>query len=222
MVLKRGPLTVLRAGIFEQRIDLRPDFFGRVVFLDVGPVRPSVKVRRKHDIPAILGRVENPCAGTTFELAAIGIDPGYFNIDNPTNARKVNLTFDVHGAPPYASSERDEDDGFRIGWNNCYNLTRIDNDWRARSANMYNKYSRDVGYARQDSPSGSLRLTRNGSIFNAYYKDKFNPTWVCSGSALVPNLGEDVYIRLAAKHWQKGDIPPANTIVFKNFRLYQY
>jgi len=53
--------------------------------------------------------VANPNQGTTFELAALHIDAGY---------QQPNLTFDVHGAPPYASSERDEDDGFRIGWNN--------------------------------------------------------------------------------------------------------
>ncbi len=166
--------------------------------------------------------VDNPCQATTFELAAMGIDPGYFNLDDPSNARKVNLTFDVHGAPPYASSERDEDDGFRIGWNNSANLTRIDSDWSSRSANMYNKYGRDVGYAGKDSPQGTLRLTRNGAVFNAYYKDRFNPAWVCSGSALVTNLGEDVFIRLAAKHWEKGGVPPANRVVFKKFRLYQF
>lgn len=166
--------------------------------------------------------VDNPCQATTFEMAAIGIDPGYFNIDDPLNARKLNLTYDVHGAPPYASSERDEDDGFRIGWNNGFNLTRIDSDWHSSSANMYNKYGRDVGYGKKDSPAGSLRLTRNGAVFNAYYKDKFNHAWVCSGSALVPNLGKDVYIRLAAKHWEKGGVPPANKIVFKNFKLFQF
>src|SRR6185312_13419913 len=46
--------------------------------------------------------VANPNQGTTFELAALHIDAGY---------QQPNLTFDVHGAPPYASSERDEDDG---------------------------------------------------------------------------------------------------------------
>ena len=54
-------------------------------------------------------------AETAF-LAAIQVDPGY---------REVNLTFDVHGAPPYASSERDENDGFRIGWNNGPALTKF-------------------------------------------------------------------------------------------------
>ena len=168
--------------------------------------------------------VEAPQQGTTFELAAIGIDPGYFRIDNQgLNSTNVNLTFDVHGAPPYASAERDEDDGFRIGWNNGYNLTKTDPDWRAASVNMYNKYSRDVGDAAADNQRGTLRLVRNGPVFNSYYKDRYNPKWMCSGSALVPNLGEDVHIRLAAKHWKKRmPTPPANKVVFTNFRLYQF
>lgn len=167
--------------------------------------------------------VSNPHQGTTFEMAAIGIDPGYFRTDNRgLNSRSVNLTFDVHGAAPYASSERDEDDGFRAGWNNGFNLTRVADDWKASSVNMYNKYTRDVGYGGPDSKKGHLRLVRNGSVYNTYYKDQFNPAWVCSGSVLVPNLAEDVFIRLAAKHWNKVDPAPANKVVFKDFRIYQW
>lgn len=175
-------------------------------------------------------RVTNPTQGTTFELAAIQVDPGY---------RETNLTFDVHGAPPYASSERDENDGFRIGWNNGPALTKFaptrltmkksGSDYvvsrardEAQSSNLYNEYSRDVGYAKKDSPEGEFRLVRTGSIFNAYYKDRYNPAWVLSGSALVPTLAEDVFLRLGAKHWPKGGItPPANTITFKCFALFQ-
>jgi glycerophosphoryl diester phosphodiesterase len=169
-------------------------------------------------------QVSNPHQGTTFEMACIGIDPGYFHIDNTDlDSRNVNLTFDVHGAPPYASSERDENDGFRIGWNNGYNLTKVDPDWQASSVNMYNKYGRDVGNGAKDNPTGSLRLRRNGTVFNAYYKDKYNKAWVCSGSALVGNLGPDVHIRLGGKHWGKGgETPPWNKFVFTHFRLFQF
>ena len=168
-------------------------------------------------------RVDNPHQATTFELACIGIDPGYHHIDNSNlDSRSVNLTFDVHGAPPYASSERDEDDGFRIGWNNGFNLARIGEDWQADSVNMFNKYGRDVGSGDKDNPTGTLRLQRNGTVFNSYYKDKYNKEWVCSGTALVGNLGSDVFLRLAAKHWTKKEkTPPANRIVFTHFRLYQ-
>jgi len=167
--------------------------------------------------------VSNPHQGTTFEMAAIGIDPGYFRTDNRgLNSRRVNLTFDVHGAAPYASSERDEDDGFRAGWNNGFNLTRVGDDWKASSVNMYNKYTRDVGYGGCDSKKGHLRLVRNGPVFNTYYKDQSNPAWVCSGSVLVPNLADDVFIRLAAKHWNKVDPAPGNKVVFKDFRFYQW
>lgn len=183
------------------------------------------------DFDARVGyHVANPHQGTTFELAAIQVDPGY---------RETNLTFDVHGAPPYASSERDEEDGFRIGWNNGPALTKFSpiklsmkksgSDYEvshvsdeAQSSNLYNEYSRDVGYAKKDSPEGELRLVRTGSVFNAYYKDRYNSAWVLSGSALVPTLAVDVFLRLGAKHWPKrGKTPPANIVTFRNFKLLQ-
>jgi len=168
--------------------------------------------------------VGNPRQGTTFEMAAICIDPGYHHMNNSDlDTRNVNLTFDVHGAPPYASSERDEDDGFRCGWNNGFNLTKVDPNWEAASVNMYNKYGRDVGNGNADNPEGSLRLIRNGSVFTTYYKDKYNHAWVCSGSMLVQNMSDDVYIRLAAKHWNKGsNPPPGNSVRFYRFKLYQF
>lgn len=167
--------------------------------------------------------VEAPQQATTFELAAIAIDPGRHHIDNGTlTGDKVNLTFDVHGAPPYASSERDEDNGFRIGWNNSYNITKVDAEWRADSVNMYNKYGRNVGNGSTDNRTGSLRLRRHGQVFTAFYKDAYNSEWVSSGSALVHNIGSDVFLRLAAKHWRKGGIPPANKVIFRRFRLYQF
>lgn len=169
--------------------------------------------------------VGNPQQGTTFEMAAICIDPGYHHPDNTDlNSKKVNLTFDVHGAPPYASSERDEDDGFRCGWNNGFCLTQIGSDWTAASANMYNKYGRDVGCGAKENPAGSLRLVRTGPVFTTYYRDKYNDAWVCSGAMLVQNMAPFAYIRLAAKHWHKvaGRPNPANDIRFRNFKIYQF
>jgi hypothetical protein len=157
--------------------------------------------------------VSNPRQGTTFELAALHVDAGY---------RKTNLTFDVHGAPPYASSERDEDNGFRIGWNNGPALTRwIDRE--PQSSNLYNCYGRDVGNAARESPTGRLRLTRRGDVYNAYYLDKFNEGWVLSGSVPVPALAGAVFLRLGAKHWPKnGNEPPSNRFTFTDFELYQW
>lgn len=164
--------------------------------------------------------VANPQQGTTFELAAIEVDPGYYG--------KINLTFDVHGAPPYASSERDENDGFRMGWNNGPGLIKNvqvgEKPWdtEAQSDNAYNKYSRDVGDGSAENPSGRLRLVRRGDVFAAYYIDGHNRDWVLSGTALVPTLATDVFLRLGAKHWRKrGKTPPYNKIEFSKFRLYQ-
>ncbi len=167
--------------------------------------------------------VENPKQGTTFEMAAISIDPGYHHIDNTDlNSRNVNLTFDVHGAPPYASSERDEDNGFRCGWNNGFNLTRIASDWSADSVNMYNKYGRDVGNGSTTMKTGELRLVRNGSLFASYYRDASNSAWVNCGTMMVHNLANNVFIRLAAKHWNKhNQSPPENHVIFNSFQLYQ-
>jgi glycerophosphoryl diester phosphodiesterase len=171
--------------------------------------------------------VASPAQGTTFELAAIQVDPGYHNTDNTKiNHDNANLTFDVHGAPPYASSERDEDDGFRIGWNNGPALMRIvekkGHVIESQSVNAYNKYSRDVGDGAQDNPAGRLRLVRRGEVFNAYYTDKHNRRWVLSGSASVPTLCRNIFLRLGAKHWPKGGrVPPPNQIDFHSFRLYQ-
>ena len=187
------------------------------------------------DFDAIVDyRVENPHQGTTFEMAAIGIDPGYYYINSERlSGRRVNLTFDVHGAPPYASSECDENDGHRLGWNNGFNLTKIgdvraDGDkievdaWSASSVNMYNKYRRDVGKGATIGAEGRLRLHRSGSVFAAYYQDCETSEWVCSGTALVQNLADDVFIRLAAKHWKKKNPhPPKNKVSFYNFKLRQ-
>ncbi|WP_455207233.1 glycerophosphodiester phosphodiesterase [Kaarinaea lacus] len=166
--------------------------------------------------------VANPTQGTTFELVALSKDAGRFHINNTDlDTTNVNLVFDVHGSPPYASSERDQNDGFRCGWNNGYDPIKVDPDWEASSVNMYNQYGRDVGDGSADSPTGELRLTRHGSIFNTYYRDKNNTNWVCSGSVFVPNLSQEAHLRLAAKHWHKGGPAPANEIRFLDFKLYQ-
>jgi hypothetical protein len=60
-------------------------------------------------------------------------------------------------------------------------------------------------------------------VFNAYCKDKYNHEWVCTGSELIPNLGPDIHLRLAAKHWNKGgNQAPYNQVTFFNFRVFQF
>lgn len=172
--------------------------------------------------------VKSPQQGTTFEMAAISQDPGYFHIDNSDlSSRKVNLTFDVHGAPPYASSECDEDDGFRCGWNNGFNLTKISEDYAASSVNMYNKYGRDVGPKATPNTTGTIRMIRHDAYFTTFYKDKTNQSWVCSGTMLVNNMSNSCHIRLAAKHWQKQRrnnkrYAPGNEVHFMNFSARQW
>jgi len=168
--------------------------------------------------------VANPFQGTTFELAVIQIDPGYHNMNNENlSRRKVNLTFDVHGAAPYVSSECDEENGYRIGWNNGPALASFDARFNPSSSNIYNKYSRDVGEGATPGSTGCLMLTRNRGLFSAYYQDKNNAGWVLSGVASVPTLCDEVFIRIAAKHWPKrGNTPPSNKIVFRRYRLEQY
>jgi len=157
--------------------------------------------------------VTNPTQGTTFELAVVNIEAGY---------HRPNLTFDVHGAPPYASSERDEADGFRMGWNNGPALTRWV-DRKPQSSNLYNNYSRDVGDASPHRSTGTLRLTRCGPYFNSYFKDVGNQGWVLSGTATVPTLAPSVFFRLGAKHWPKGGgAAPDNTVTFSAFELFQW
>ncbi len=168
--------------------------------------------------------VSNPTQGTTFELAAIAIDPPRLSWQTgSTLALEPNLVFDVHGAAPYASSERDEDDGYRFGWNNSSNLTRILADWSHASANMFNQYTRDVGSGKARA-SGALRLVRTGAAFASYYADETSGGhWVCSGAASVAAMPGEVFLRLAAKHWHKGALQelPANEVLFHSFELRQ-
>lgn len=166
--------------------------------------------------------VTNPMQGTTFELAAIEVDPGYHHPKNTDLSRRnTNLTFDVHGAPPYASSERDENDGFRIGWNNGPAVTQFVKH-QSQSSNIYNKYSRDVGDGSPENNEGKLRLVRCGSVFNAYYTDGNNSYWVLAGTANVPTLCDEVFLRIGAKHWPKrGKTPPKNSFQFNNFKIFQ-
>ena len=54
-------------------------------------------------------------------------------------------------------------------------------------------------------------------------RDEFHDTWVLSGTAAIPALGEAVFLRLGAKHWPKGGGPaPDNHVTFRDFKLEQW
>lgn len=165
----------------------------------------------------------HPQPGTTLELAAITIDPPRGTRIDRTKLlepRDVSLVFDVHGAPPYVSSECDEADGFRMSWNRSYTVTRYNNDNPskpvAQSDNHYNRYGEDVGNKATGAVAGWLRLVRNGSEFSSYFKYAEGDSWQCSGTQSNTNFGAQLFLRFAAKHWSKKGAPaPENIVSFK-------
>jgi hypothetical protein len=88
---------------------------------------------------------------------------------------------------------------------------------------MYNRYSRDVGSAgaHGEWTAGQLRLVRSGEVFASYFKDLTTADWVCSGAGSVAAMPRECFLRLAAKHWHKQAVPPANEVVFRDFVIRQ-
>lgn len=183
-----------------------------------------------------------PAQGSTLELAVITIDPPLYRRAAELDRAKLthldtSPVFDVHGTPPYVSAECDEADGYRMGWNRSYTLTRtLDEPWMApdgqlamapvaRSDNLYNRYGRDVGPKPEAGKpaTGTLRLVRKGSIFASYFRATAQDDWQCSGTQCNPNMPPQLYVRLAAKHWLKAGLTraPARTVRFFNFCWYQ-
>lgn len=168
--------------------------------------------------------VTAPAAGTTFELAAIGIDPPREPaLDQAqANAFTRSRVYDVHGAPPYVSSEYDEDDGWRIGWNRGSSAAERGDDGQARSDNHYNRYGRSSAPAAARPLPGWLRLVRIGTDWAAY-RLRDDGLWVATGEVQRMNLPDAVFLRLAAKHWVKrregSAVAPANHVTFFDFEL---
>lgn len=170
-------------------------------------------------------QANNTGPGLAFELAGITIDPprGSLIDHHDTSADKYrSLVFDVHGAPPYVSSECDEGDGFRIGWNMARNATYFV-DQQAASMNMYNRYGADVG-GKQDGKAiaGELRLVRRGDFWATYFRTDADAAWLCTGTVHFPGLPPRIYLRLGAKHWPKGSNgrAAANRVRFTNATVY--
>lgn len=165
--------------------------------------------------------------GSTLELAAITVAPpqqSAIDRDNPREDLYRNLVFDVHGAPPYVSSECDEDDGFRLGWNCAYTVTdfQYSASGGAASSNIYNQYGKDCGGPQQGEVSGELRLVRShDGVWASYFRVAGEAAWRCSGSRFLPGMPPVAYLRVAAKHWPKhGAAAPPNRVSFSDFAVH--
>jgi hypothetical protein len=168
--------------------------------------------------------VSNPAPGSTFELAAISVDPPRESgLDQQTaNGFTRSRVYDVHGVPPYVSSEFDEDDGWRIGWNRGSAATEPGEDGKPRSDNHFNRYGLSTAPVQERPAKGWLRLVRSGSDWASYRLDEHG-LWVLTGEVRRMNLPEAVFVRLAAKHWIKRseglDTAPGNQVVFSGFEM---
>lgn len=170
--------------------------------------------------------VENPTAGSTFELAAIRVAPPPDTGWPPRVFTDAHRVFNVHGSPPYVSSEFDEDDGWRIGWNFGDRQGRRNEhgDWVAD--NRDNRYGRPVGGPVVGPASGWLQLARTqGRFWTTHGRVTDADPWVRSGEVETELLAGPVHLRIVAKHWFKRrpedpvEHAPANRIVIKRFIL---
>ena len=168
--------------------------------------------------------VANPAPGTTFELAAIQVSPPPMTELPPAQFSPAHRVFNVHGAPPYVSSEFDEDDGWRIGWNlgSRQGGWNAQGDWHAD--NTDNQYGNDVDGPHAGPTTGWLRLARQGgNHWSSHGRRADSGAWQQTGSQQVDLLDGPVHLRIAAKHWVKHaeqlTVAPANDIVVTHFTL---
>ncbi|WP_326532745.1 hypothetical protein [Pseudorhodoferax sp.] len=169
--------------------------------------------------------VQGPAPGTTFELAAIQVAPPATTGLPPDQFEPAHRVFNVHGAPPYVSSEFDEDDGWRIGWNagDRQGGWHAQDDWHAD--NQDNRYGRNVGGPFTGPASGWLSLER---LADGSWRSGGRLTdaaeWLPTGQRDHTIAQGPVHLRIVAKHWVKTreqrNVAPANTIVIRDFRLY--
>ena len=167
--------------------------------------------------------VANPAQGTTFELAAISVDPPRRSALSQDEADEFSRSrvYDVHGVPPYVSSEFDEGDGWRIGWNRSSAQSRPGAEGTLIADNHFNRYGIDSGPKPAGAAQGWLRLLREGTAFRSFRLDD-QARWQSTGDVPAMNLPHGIFLRLAAKHWPKGGLPgaPANHVRFFEFALH--
>ncbi len=138
---------------------------------------------------------------TTVEMAAVNPNPGDHQPEPPRSFRQKSIFFDPHGAPPFAGSEHDEDDGYRF---NANLGTDYDN----------NLWGRPVGNGK--ALAGRLRLERRGAYFSAYFRNDsmpvgaseearkgLAPDWVCAGGVRNDSMNARVYLRCVGKRWRQ-------------------
>lgn len=168
--------------------------------------------------------VENPVLGTTFELAAITVDPPRHSALSQDDADEFSRSrvYDVHGVPPYVSSEFDEADGWRIGWNRSSAQARPGAEGTLIADNHFNRYGNNAGPKPSGHAQGWLRLLREGTGFRSFRRDE-QGRWQPTGAVSAMNLPHAVFLRLAAKHWLKTGLAaaPANHVRFADFALHQ-
>lgn len=120
----------------------------------------------------------------------------HMGVQHNRTVQRQNHVFDSHGAAPFVSMEREEQDGFRIM---KYTSNAGIYEWYG------NYYLCDVGNGK--STKGKLKLERRGRFFSGYYIDENNNQWIGVGTLENNSMNKRVYLRLAAKHYPKNDAP---------------
>ncbi len=202
---------------------------GLRISFDQGDQYASAGVVTKESIAGdfdaeIMFHVANPAQGTTFELAAILASPPLSSSILSETFSEASRVFNVHGSPPFVSSEFDESDGWRIGWNwgDKQGGWNKDGEWQAD--NTDNNYGKSTFGATNKPAQGWLKLSRrDGKIWQTYGRNLAIDSWRESGSQETELLSGPIYLRIVAKHWVKHRIgltvAPANSVIFSNFSL---
>jgi len=175
-------------------------------------------------VAALHFEVANPGQGCTFELAAVQVPPPELTGLPPAEFSDAHRVYNVHGAPPYVSSEFDENDGWRIGWNwgHRQGARNARGEWVAD--NTDNRYGKSKFGPVSGAVSGWLQLSRTGgSRWQCHGRLRETDPWNLSGEQSTELLSGPVYLRLVAKHWVKRrlglQVAPANQIVLLRFTL---
>ncbi|MDO8336161.1 MAG: hypothetical protein Q7T74_05285 [Candidatus Saccharibacteria bacterium] len=169
--------------------------------------------------------VKNPVHGSTFELAAIQVAPPLKTTIPSLIITDAHRVYNVHGSPPYISSEFDECDGWRIGWNYGNKQGGWDANGEWLSDNSDNEYGESKLGPVTGETSGWLKLSRkNGTEWRVSCRKFDTDDWIEVDSQITELLSGPIYLRLVAKHWVKhrigATIAPANSVLFSDFKLW--